>query len=76
MVVGRSCAQILAEAFAPGAVASEVARRFEVSTGRTYTWRRQALVQQAEPDFVPTSLLTLPAVMRSSWPWQWTARTA
>ncbi|WP_432654038.1 transposase [Sinorhizobium fredii] len=42
-------AQILAEAFAPGAVVSEVARRFEVSTGLIYTWRRQALVQQAEP---------------------------
>lgn len=44
-------AQILAEAFAPGAVVSEVARRFEVSTGLIYTWRRQALVQQAEPAF-------------------------
>ncbi|MDE3812316.1 transposase [Sinorhizobium meliloti] len=30
-------AQILAEAFAPGAVVSEVARRFEVSTGLIYT---------------------------------------
>ncbi|MQW08934.1 transposase [Sinorhizobium meliloti] len=49
-------AQILAEAFAPGAVVSEVARRFEVSTGLIYTWRRQALVQQAEPAFVPAKL--------------------
>lgn len=50
-------AQILAEAFAPGAVVSEVARRFEVSTGLLYTWRRQALVQQAEPAFVQAKLV-------------------
>ncbi|MDK4724267.1 transposase [Rhizobium sp. CNPSo 3968] len=50
-------AQILAEAFAPGAVVSEVARRFEISTGLIYTWRRQALVQQAEPAFVPAKLV-------------------
>ncbi|MCA1409438.1 transposase [Ensifer sp. IC3342] len=49
-------ARILAEAFAPGAVVSEVARRFKVSTGLIYTWRRQALVQQAEPAFVPAKL--------------------
>ncbi|WP_202804625.1 IS66-like element accessory protein TnpA [Sinorhizobium fredii] len=49
-------AQILAEAFAPGAVVSEVARRFEVSTGLIYTWRRQALVQETEPAFVPAKL--------------------
>ncbi|MBB6305786.1 MULTISPECIES: IS66-like element accessory protein TnpA [Rhizobium] len=49
--------QILAEAFAPGAVVSEVARRFEVSTGLIYTWRRQVLVQQAEPAFVPAKLV-------------------
>jgi transposase len=48
-------AQILAEAFAPGAVVSEVARRFEVSTGLIYT-RRQALVQETEPAFVPAKL--------------------
>ena len=50
-------AQILAEAFAPGAVVSEVARRFEVSTGLLYTWRRQALVQQAAPAFVQAKLV-------------------
>ncbi|WEX79299.1 transposase (plasmid) [Sinorhizobium numidicum] len=49
-------AQILAEAFAPGAVVSAVARRFEVSIGLIYTWRRQALVQEAEPAFVPAKL--------------------
>lgn len=49
--------QILAEAFAPGAVVSEVARRFEVSTGLIYTWRRQALAQEAEPAFIPAKLV-------------------
>jgi len=32
---------VLAAAFAPGAVVSEVARQFRVSTGQIYTWRRQ-----------------------------------
>ncbi|MDK1389618.1 transposase [Sinorhizobium sp. 8-89] len=51
-------AQILAEAFAPGAVVSEVAHRFEVSTGLIYTWRRQAaLVQEADPAFAPAKLV-------------------
>ncbi|WP_371826513.1 transposase [Ensifer sp. PDNC004] len=49
-------ARLLAEAFAPGAVVSEVARRFEDSTGLIYTWRRQALVQEADPAFVPAEL--------------------
>ncbi|USJ25541.1 IS66-like element accessory protein TnpA [Ensifer adhaerens] len=50
-------ARILAEAFAPGAVVSEVARRCEVSTGLIYTWRRQALVQETDPAFVPAKLV-------------------
>ncbi|MBZ5763528.1 transposase, partial [Rhizobium sp. VS19-DR104.2] len=32
--------EILEAAFAPGANVSEVARRFDVSTGLLYTWRR------------------------------------
>jgi len=32
---------VLAAAFAPGAVVSDVAREFRVSTGQIYTWRRQ-----------------------------------
>ena len=32
--------QILAEAFAPGALVAQVARRHDVSTGLIYTWRR------------------------------------
>jgi transposase len=34
--------EILAEAFAPGATVAAVARRYEVSTGLLYTWRRNA----------------------------------
>ena len=33
--------RILAEAFAPGACAAEVARRHDVSTGLLYTWRKK-----------------------------------
>lgn len=32
--------QILGEAFAPGALVAQVARRHDVSTGLIYTWRR------------------------------------
>lgn len=34
---------ILAAAFAPGAVASHVAKRVNVSTGQLYTWRKRLL---------------------------------
>lgn len=36
---------------------SEVARRFDVSTGLIYTWRQQAFVKQAEPAFRPAKLV-------------------
>lgn len=39
--------QILAEAFSPGACAAQVARRYDISTGLLYTWRRKFL-QPAE----------------------------
>ncbi|MEX2746284.1 transposase [Rhizobium mongolense] len=58
-------AQILAEAFAPGAVVSEVARRFEVSTGLIYTWRKLALTQEADPAFVPAKLVGISAKQQS-----------
>ncbi len=35
--------QILTEAFSPGACASDVARRHEISTGQLYTWRRKLM---------------------------------
>jgi transposase len=40
-------ARILAEAMAPGAIASHVARRFGVSTGQVYTWRKAMLLRSA-----------------------------
>ena len=39
--------QILAEAFAPGASPTEVARRHEISTGQLYTWRTKLAVDAA-----------------------------
>ena len=35
-------AAILAEAFSPGCNVTEVARRYDVSTGLVYTWRAKA----------------------------------
>jgi len=53
--------RILGEAFAPGAVASDVARRHDVSTGLLYTWRKRALERRAlaaglEPAFLSAVL--------------------
>lgn len=43
--------QILAEAFAPGACPTEVARRHEISTGQLYTWRNKlAIAAPPAPD--------------------------
>jgi transposase len=41
--------EILAEAFAPGAIVAAVARRREVSTGLIYTWRRNAMRESGAP---------------------------
>lgn len=41
--------QILAEAFAPGACPTEVARRHEISTGQLYTWRSKLAVGAVMP---------------------------
>ncbi|NEK20727.1 IS66-like element accessory protein TnpA [Rhizobium leguminosarum] len=49
--------EILEAAFAPGANVSEVARRFDVSTGLLYTWRRQALTGKDGPAFVPATVM-------------------
>ena len=46
-------ARILAEAMAPGAIASHVARRFGVSTGQFYTWRKAMLLRSAPVGVVP-----------------------
>ena len=39
--------QLLTEAFASGACASDVARRHEISTGLLYTWRKKLAAQAA-----------------------------
>jgi transposase len=44
--------EILREAFSPGAVVSQVARRYDVSRTLIYIWRRAAL-RWAEAAFVP-----------------------
>lgn len=41
-------ARVLAEAMAPGAIASHVAHRFGVSSGQFYTWRK-AMLSRATP---------------------------
>jgi transposase len=46
-------ARILAEAMAPGAIASHVARRFGVSTGQFYTWRKAMLLRPAPVSVTP-----------------------
>ena len=48
-------ARILAEAMAPGAIASHVARRFGVSTGQFYTWRKAMLLRFAPVGVTPVS---------------------
>jgi transposase len=50
-------AEILTAAFAPGANVSEVARRYDVSTGLIYTWRRQALATEVGPAIVPAKVV-------------------
>lgn len=49
--------QILAAAFAPGAVVSAVARRFEISTGLIYKWRRETVAPAPAIGFVPAVLM-------------------
>jgi len=44
--------EIVFEAFRPGAIVSEVARRYEVSTGQIYTWRKELMSSVASPGFV------------------------
>lgn len=44
--------EILREAFSPGAIVSDVARRYDVSRGLVYQWRRAAL-RRAQTAFVP-----------------------
>lgn len=51
---------ILEEAFSPGAVVSDVARRYEVSTSLIYQWRREAIAAQ-EPMALVAATVCEPA---------------
>ena len=58
--------RIVAESFAPGAVASEVARRHEITSQHLFAWRKAArqgrlvLPEDATPLFVPVVTAPLP----------------
>jgi hypothetical protein len=56
--------RVLAEAMAPGAIASHVARRFGVSTGQFYTWRKAVLLRSAE---VGVTLVLIKADFAEVW---------
>ena len=45
--------QILTAACAPGAVISEIARRFDIASSMIYKWRRQAVAANRALAFVP-----------------------
>ena len=51
--------RLLAMAFAPGAVVTQVARDNDVSTSMIYKWRQEARVERA-PTFVPAVLAEPP----------------
>ena len=56
----------MAEAFAPGASPTDVARRLEITTGLLYTWRKKALACAGEasvsqPAFLPAVVEQAPA---------------
>ena len=54
---------ILEEAFGEGGLPSNVARRYDISTGQLYTWRKKALMDAgltpaAQPAFLPAVMAT------------------
>ncbi|MGI4877046.1 MAG: IS66-like element accessory protein TnpA [Janthinobacterium lividum] len=58
--------RILAEAFAPGACAAEVARRHDVSTGLLYTWRKKFRGDLAGPGFAEALVSAVPDLPATS----------
>ena len=53
----------LDEAFGDGGLPSSVARRYDISTGQLYTWRKKALMDAgltpaAQPAFLPAVMAT------------------
>ncbi len=60
----RDWTAILAATMAPGSTVSEVARRYGVSRGLLWTWRRKAmdaLAAETAPSFVPLRIESEPA---------------
>jgi transposase len=53
--------RILAAAFAPGAIVTDVSRQYEVSTSLIYKWRRQALATESGSGFAPTVVVDEPS---------------
>lgn len=53
-------ATILEEAFAPGVVVADVARRYEVSTSLIYQWRREAMASRESMAFVEATVCEAP----------------
>ena len=58
--------RILEAAFAPGAVVTEVARRYEVSTGLIYTWRRRSQATAVGPVFARAVVVDAAAAVPSN----------
>ena len=56
--------EILIEAFSPGAVVADVARRYDVSTSLIYKWRREVLAARDDVGFVPAVVVDGPEVAR------------
>ena len=57
---------ILAAAFAPGAVASEVARRADVCSSVLYRWRQIYMAQDRPAGFAPAVVVDAPRDARSA----------
>jgi len=55
-------AEILLEAFRPGAKVSEVGRRYDIATSQIYMWRKEALLRDRAqaPGFVEAMVPTVP----------------
>lgn len=56
--------EILIDAFSPGAVVADVARRYDVSTSLIYKWRREVLAARDENGFVPAVVVDGAGVAR------------
>lgn len=53
-------AAILEEAFSPGAIVSDVARRYDVSTSLIYQWHREATTAREPMTFVAATVVGEP----------------